>query len=201
MVHFRRQQQKAAGQYGKHLQKIPGFCQHGFPFPRLHLLEEIGAPDVVQGLKQDKQEIGKVPGIAVVAHCGGIHQGVQHQRVHLIENQVGQVVKYRGEGQNQAEFPIFLMIKGFPPQHDGDADAGANQTVGQGIGDHPAHIPGLVGHLQNQDNCQRQRHQCHHEGQNHVPACPKLVDIFLVQKLRAEGAEGLKQHQQHQRGP
>ena len=191
MVHLWRQQHKPAGKYGEDLQKIPGFFQHGLPLPGLHLLKEIGAPDVVQCLKQDEQEVGKAPGVAIVAHGGGVHQSVQHQGVHLIEDQVGQVVKHRRQGQHQTEFPVFPVIIRPAPQQNSHTDRRAHHTVGKGIGNHPAHIPGLIGHSQNQDHRQNKGHQHHHHGQDHVPARPELIDIFLIQKLHAEIAEGL----------
>ena len=162
MIYLRRQQHEAAGENREDFQKIPGFLQQRLPPPCFHIFKEIRAPDVIQGLKQDEQEIREPPGIAVVAHSSGIHQGIEHQRIHLIENQVGQVVKHRGQSQHQAEFPVLPVKKRLSPQQDSDTDCRTHDAIGKGIGNHPAHIPGLIGHLQNQDNRQRQRHQRHH---------------------------------------
>ena len=83
MIDFRRQQDKPAGEHREHLQEVPGLAQHGLPLSPLEFVEKEGTPGVIQGGKQDEQEVTQGQGAAVVTHRSQIQHVLKHQLVAL----------------------------------------------------------------------------------------------------------------------
>ena len=72
----------------KQFQEISGLVHHRLPLALLHLVKEERTPGFVQCAKDDKQKIGKLPGIAVAAHCAGVDHLLDHHLVTLAQNQI-----------------------------------------------------------------------------------------------------------------
>ena len=198
MVDFRCQQDEPAGEHRENLQEVPGLTQHGLPLSPLEFVEKEGTPGVIQGGKQDEQEVTQGQGAAVVTHRCQVQHVLKHQLVALSQNQICQIVKNRRDCQIDAEFPIILPVKGLAPKKDPDADGNAQEPIGGGVCHHPAIVADAHRQPKHQHHRQHQRNQRNRQRQQHIPACPVLIDIFDVQEIDAEGTEGLNKHQAYQ---
>ena len=91
----------------------------------LHLFKEPGRPGGVHGIGDDLEDHAHVIGKAVKPGLGAADDGLDHDAVKLVQQQLAQAVGHRGQADGHAVAPVFPADAGavLPPQAEHHIDA------------------------------------------------------------------------------
>ena len=195
MVHLRAQQDKPGGEHGVNLQEIPGLVHHRVLAAMLGVLKVEGNPGVVQGTENGKQDGAELESHGVDAADSIPGELPQHDHIAVAQQKVRQVVEHIGNGQGNAEPPVFGAEEGSALEEDIAAQAQPQNAIDRRNGDDPPIVVDFPGQGQHKYQGKGQGAQRREYGEHHVPSGLQLVGQLGVHKVDAVGADGLEQNQ------